>query len=82
MRLPPDGRRRIMRILIGSPVHQKPEILALFLQALERLEAPDVLPDYLFVDDNDNPASSQWLYRFCGPAPGACFAPAVRLAAI
>lgn len=53
-----------MRILIGSPVHQKPETLSLFLQALERLEAPDVLPDYLFVDDNDNPTSSQWLADF------------------
>ncbi|WP_348624830.1 bifunctional glycosyltransferase/class I SAM-dependent methyltransferase [Paenibacillus peoriae] len=59
-----------MRILIGSPVHQKPEILSLFLQALERLEAPDVLPDYLFVDDNDNPTSSQWLADFSNRLPG------------
>ncbi|MFT9368780.1 SAM-dependent methyltransferase [Paenibacillus polymyxa] len=59
-----------MRILIGSPVHQKPEILSLFLQALERLETPDVLPDYLFVDDNDNPISSQWLVEFSNRLPG------------
>ncbi|MCC3381614.1 methyltransferase domain-containing protein [Paenibacillus farraposensis] len=59
-----------MRILIGSPVHQKPEILILFLQALERLKAPDVPPDYLFVDDNDNPASSQWLIDFADRLPG------------
>lgn len=75
MRLPPDGRRRLMRILIGSPVHQKPEILALFLQALERLEAPDVLPDYLFVDDNDNPTSSQWLADFADRLPGRVLPP-------
>ncbi|KJD42818.1 methyltransferase domain-containing protein [Paenibacillus terrae] len=64
-----------MRILIGSPVHQKPEILALFLQALERLEAPDVLPDYLFVDDNDNLASSQWLADFADRLPGRVLPP-------
>ncbi|MDQ0493570.1 methyltransferase domain-containing protein [Paenibacillus brasilensis] len=59
-----------MRILIGSPIHQKPETLVLFLQALERLDAPDVLPDYLFVDDNDNPISSQWLVDFANRLPG------------
>ncbi|WP_226000857.1 methyltransferase domain-containing protein [Paenibacillus sp. BJ-4] len=59
-----------MRILIGSPIHQKPETLILFLQALERLDAPDVLPDYLFVDDNDNPISSQWLVDFANRLPG------------
>ncbi|MEC0233636.1 methyltransferase domain-containing protein [Paenibacillus kribbensis] len=59
-----------MRILIGSPVHQKPEILSLFLQALERLDSPDVLPDYLFVDDNDNLTSSKWLVDFANRLPG------------
>lgn len=59
-----------MRILIGSPVHQKPEILTLFLQALERLDAPDVLPDYLFVDDNNDPISSRWLVDFANRLPG------------
>ena len=53
-----------MRILIGSPIHQNPETLELFLLSLERLEKGDFTVHYLFVDDNDNPESQSLLAQF------------------
>ncbi|MBM7563934.1 glycosyltransferase [Paenibacillus sacheonensis] len=52
------------RILIGSPVRQKEEILVLFLQSLERLRQTAWRCDYVFVDDNEDPAASTLLVQF------------------
>lgn len=53
-----------MRILAASPVHQQPETLNLFLNSLERLHMDNYTVDYLFVDDNDQAASSELLELF------------------
>ncbi|WP_227872212.1 glycosyltransferase [Paenibacillus albus] len=47
----------VRRILIGSPIRQKPEILTLFLQSLERLRHATWQADYVFIDDNEDAAS-------------------------
>jgi len=53
------------RILIGCPVHQSPQILACFLDTLQHLHhhTPHHI-DYMFVDDNLDPWSSELLLRF------------------
>ncbi len=62
----------VPRVLIGSPVHQKPAILREFLASLGRMELAGLSADYVFVDDNEDPASSGMLARFCpsGDPPG------------
>ncbi|MFC4777399.1 glycosyltransferase family 2 protein [Paenibacillus sp. GCM10023252] len=52
------------RVLIASPVHQKADILRLFLQSLERLTCQSLHVDYLFIDDNVEEASSDLLSQF------------------
>ncbi|MFS0722834.1 glycosyltransferase family 2 protein [Paenibacillus sp. 1P07SE] len=52
------------RILIGSPIRQSPDILRRFLQSLRLLRAEGLDLTYLFIDDNDNPASQQELQQF------------------
>ncbi|MHA6484661.1 glycosyltransferase [Paenibacillus sp. strain BS8-2] len=52
------------RVLIGSPVHQKPFILCEFLNSLLRLKNDEVILDYYFVDDNTNQESSNMLQQF------------------
>ena len=52
------------RILIGSPVHQKPEILNMFLTSLNHLNKEEYDVSFLFVDDNIEPESSELLRRF------------------
>ncbi|MBP1999896.1 glycosyltransferase involved in cell wall biosynthesis [Paenibacillus shirakamiensis] len=52
------------RILIGSPVYQRPPILELFLNSLHRLESRGIDVDYLFVDDNVDTESSKLLQDF------------------
>ncbi|WP_152394423.1 glycosyltransferase family 2 protein [Paenibacillus guangzhouensis] len=53
------------RILIGCPVHQSPQILACFLDTLQHLHHHTPHPiDYLFIDDNLDPWSSELLLRF------------------
>jgi hypothetical protein len=52
------------RILIGSPVHQKPEILEMFLISLLNLDKNEFDITYLFVDDNVEPESSELLTQF------------------
>lgn len=54
----------LRRILIGSPVCQKPEILKVFLESLHNLSNEEFLIDYLFVDDNQDPCSSEMLGSF------------------
>ena len=53
-----------IKILIGSPIHQKPEILELFLQSLQRINKENFTLSYLFIDDNVNEISSNYLKEF------------------
>jgi hypothetical protein len=70
-----------VRVLIASPVRQKPVILRAFLDGLAQLDIGGLTPDFAFVDDNDDPASSALLavwdrpgrgriWTFTPPAPG------------
>ena len=52
------------RVLIGSPIHQKPAILKEFLASLDRLEKNTISVDYFFVDDNEIKESHQLLLDF------------------
>jgi len=52
------------KILIGSPVHQKPIILEHFLQSLNELSISNLTVDCLFVDDNTDEISSRMLHQF------------------
>lgn len=54
----------LKRILVGSPVCQKPEILNAFLSSLKKLSRSGFLMDYAFVDDNKDAKSSQLLKHF------------------
>ena len=46
------------RILVGSPIRQSPPVLAEFLRSLRELDTTDLALDFVFVDDNDDPASA------------------------
>jgi GT2 family glycosyltransferase len=59
------------RILIGSPIHQKPKILQEFLDSLANLEASECEIFYVFVDDNKELESSQMLQAFAERIPNA-----------
>jgi len=52
------------RVLVGSPVYQKPEILKAFLESLKNLNRQTISIDYMFVDDNIDKKSSQLLAEF------------------
>lgn len=52
------------KILVGSPVYQKPEILEAFLYSLKGLKCDGSVLDYIFVDDNTDEKSSQLLALF------------------
>ncbi len=52
------------RVLVGSPIYQKPEILDAFLQSLKNLRRHTISIDYMFVDDNIDKNSSQILAEF------------------
>lgn len=73
---PIDCRPR--QLLIASPIRQKPDVLALFLASLARAEeaAPDTLDiAFRFVDDNDDPTSSQLLGDFAAARNNALIVP-------
>lgn len=53
-----------IRVLIGSPIHQKPMVLKEFLNSLLRLNIADIELDFHLVDDNDDEESSQLLQEF------------------
>ncbi len=57
------------RVLIGSPIRQKPAILKEFLQSLKELNNETFEADYLFVDDNNDPESSLMLNTFVNEIP-------------
>jgi glycosyltransferase involved in cell wall biosynthesis len=52
------------RVLVGSPVYQKPEILDAFLRSLKNLSRDTISIDYMFVDDNIDEESSNLLAKF------------------
>lgn len=57
----------MQRLLVGSPIRQTPEILTEFLRSLLELKTDGLSVDYLFVDDNDDPASAALLAAFQPP---------------
>lgn len=52
------------KVLIGSPIHQKPGILQEFLDGLSRLSSKGLEIYYLFVDDNEDERSTALLMAF------------------
>ncbi|WP_138751222.1 glycosyltransferase [Paenibacillus sinopodophylli] len=52
------------RILIGSPIRQRPTVLRYFLSSLERISTSGFTLDYYFIDDNDDEESSRMLNDF------------------
>ncbi|NSW90067.1 MAG: CDP-glycerol glycerophosphotransferase family protein [Firmicutes bacterium] len=52
------------KVLIGSPIYQKPQILREFLRSLEELEKDVMKVDYYFIDDNKIEESSDLLKHF------------------
>lgn len=52
------------RVLIGSPIHQKPAILSYFLFSLRSLNKEGLQVEYLFFDDNLERESSELLKAF------------------
>lgn len=53
-----------VKVLVGSPVRQKPAILRNFLDSLKRSEEKTYSLDFLFVDDNDIEESHKILQNF------------------
>ncbi len=53
-----------MRVLVGSPVYQKPEILQEFLTSIKNLIMHTISIDYMFVDDNIDEHSRCMLSAF------------------
>lgn len=52
------------RILVGSPIRQKPQILAEFLKGLDEADKSGLDVSYFFVDDNVEEDSSMLLTQF------------------
>ena len=52
------------KVLIGSPVYQKPKILKEFLQSLVEMKKDEIQVDYYFIDDNKDEESSNILKQF------------------
>ncbi|YCA41910.1 glycosyltransferase [Bacillus sp. JZ8] len=57
------------RVLVGSPVHQKPSILEPFLHSLQRLTCNTIDIHFFFIDDNENNESSAMLTSFQETTP-------------
>lgn len=60
------------KILVGSPIRQKPAILQEFLESLNRLDRKNYTLDYYFIDDNDIAESSQKLESFSNNSDSKC----------
>lgn len=65
------------RVLIGSPIRQKPEILLEFLTSLQSshraANTQNITIDYYFIDDNDDTHSSELLTAFSEHNIGSLF---------
>lgn len=53
-----------IRLLVGSPVYQKTQILEAFLDSLGSLKSDTFSLDFMFIDDNIDTKSSQLLIDF------------------
>ena len=53
-----------MKVLIASPIRQKPQILQMFLKSLEQLNLDNIELEYYFVDDNEDIESIKVLNEF------------------
>lgn len=60
------------KILIGSPIRQKPAILKEFLASLDRLEQKSYTAEYFFIDDNELDESRALLQEFAQKKNGRC----------
>lgn len=58
------------RVLVGSPVHQKPAILREFLNGLHQQDADGLEVHHAFIDDNEDPESSALLKEFAAVTSG------------
>jgi GT2 family glycosyltransferase len=65
----------IRRVVVGSPVHQKPAILREFMNALSQQDVEGLQVDHVFVDDNRDPASSALLREFADAVPRVTVVP-------
>ncbi|MCA1320520.1 hypothetical protein LC085_11415 [Bacillus tianshenii] len=52
------------KLIIGSPIHQKPSILNYFLESLSRINIENLDLHYVFIDDNESQESKEILYNF------------------
>lgn len=52
------------RVLLGSPIYQKPKILSAFLASLSSLSEDTFEVDFVFIDDNIDSESSNLLKQF------------------
>lgn len=59
-----DVYARKAKILLGTPVRQKPAIFKEFLASLERLDQKNYSLDYVFVDDTVNPETKALINDF------------------
>ncbi|WP_246553233.1 glycosyltransferase family 2 protein [Paenibacillus tritici] len=62
-----------IRVLLGSPIHQKPAILEQFLNSLLRLNLGHIDLDYYLIDDNQDEASSELLQQFASQSGRSVF---------
>lgn len=62
------------RVLIGSPIRQKAEILEYFLFSIKNLRLDTINVDYFFIDDNLEEESSQLIAGFAEANPNTFLA--------
>lgn len=67
-----EEAKKPARILVGSPIRQKPAILKEFLLSLHELEKSSYTFDYYFIDDNDQEESRQMLLAFAKAEGDKC----------
>lgn len=65
----PDAPKRL---LIASPIHQRPQILYHFLESLKRLDTTGYTTDYFFIDDNELEISTALLNLFAAGQQDRC----------
>jgi len=61
-----------MKILVGSPIRQKPQILREFLSSLLNLEQKNYNLTFFFIDDNDQMPSKEILKQFAADRKDRC----------
>lgn len=59
-----EQNHQTKKVLIGSPIRQKPLILKEFLQSLDELDKKDLMVSYYFIDDNLQEEPSRILSEF------------------